>query len=127
MKSLLNVVRLAIFLAMAGMAAAAVPSAINYQGRLTDAAGIPQAGVRAMAVRIYDAAIVGTMLYSESVGNVAVDANGDCTRQTPHPPLFPPQPPFSLSSPLRRPQTPHPQSKFLAIKFLAINLAKPDP
>ena len=76
MKSLLNVVRLAIFLAMAGMAAAAVPSAINYQGRLTDAAGIPQAGVRAMAVRIYDAAIVGTMLYSESVGNVAGDANG---------------------------------------------------
>lgn len=55
---------------------AAVPSAINYQGRLTNAGGVPQPGVRTMIVRIYDSATNGRLLFSETIGNVTVDANG---------------------------------------------------
>lgn len=57
-------------------ASADVPSLINYQGRLTNATGVPQPGTKAMSVKLYNAATAGTELYSESMGNVTVDANG---------------------------------------------------
>ena len=61
---------------MACSAPATVPSAINYQGRLTDAAGVPQGGIKSMSVKIFDGSTAGILLYSETVGNVAIDANG---------------------------------------------------
>ena len=76
MKTLRNLLPLALMLAAAQIAPAAVPSAINYQGRLTNAAGVPQPGTRATSLKIYDAATSGTLLYAETVGNVVVDANG---------------------------------------------------
>ena len=76
MKTIRNLLTLAVALTMAHPAPAAVPSAINYQGRLTNASGVPQPGTRAMSLKIYDAATAGTQLYAETVGNVTVDANG---------------------------------------------------
>ena len=61
---------------MSCSAPAAVPPAINYQGRLTDAAGVPQSGIKSMSVKIFDGSTAGILLYSEPVGNVAIDANG---------------------------------------------------
>jgi len=51
---------------------AAVPASINYQGRLTDAQGAPVTGNRTLAVKIYDAATGGNVLYAETIGAVAV-------------------------------------------------------
>jgi hypothetical protein len=62
--------------AAAQIAAASVPSTINYQGRLTNAAGVPQPGSRVMSIKIYDAAASGVQVYSENIGNVTVDDNG---------------------------------------------------
>ncbi len=53
-----------------------VPTQINYQGRLTDAAGNPVAGSRTIAVRLYDAATGGNRVYEETVGTVALGPNG---------------------------------------------------
>ena len=76
MKTIRNLIPLATLLAMVQPTFAAVPAAINYQGRLTNAAGVPQSGTRSMSIKIYDAANAGTQLYAESFGSVAVDANG---------------------------------------------------
>ena len=69
-------ITLAVVLATAQLAPSAVPAAINYQGRLTNASGVPQPGTRTMGLKIYDAATSGTQLYAENMGSVAVDANG---------------------------------------------------
>ncbi len=76
MKSLHQFLPLALLVAAAQLATAAVPSTINYQGRLTNASGVPQSGSKAMSLKIYDAATSGTLLYAETVGSVAVDTNG---------------------------------------------------
>lgn len=76
MKTFRNLLPFAAVLAIAPLAPAAVPSGINYQGRLTNASGVPQAGNRTMSLKIYDAATSGTQLYAESIGSVTVDANG---------------------------------------------------
>ena len=76
MKTIHNLLAIATLLASAPIVPADVPSSINYQGRLTNAAGVPQPGTRTMSVKIYDAATAGTQLYTESIGNVTVDANG---------------------------------------------------
>lgn len=76
MKTIRNLITLAVMLCAAQVAPAAVPPAINYQGRLTNAAGVPQPGSRAMDIKIYDTATSGNLLYSETVGSVTVDANG---------------------------------------------------
>jgi hypothetical protein len=76
MKTIRNLLSLAAVLAMAQPAPAAVPSTINYQGRLTDSLGVVQTGTKAMSLKIYDAATAGTQLYAETIGNVTVDANG---------------------------------------------------
>lgn len=79
MKTIRNLLALSALLATAPIVPAAVPSTINYQGRLTNAAGVPQAGTRSMSLKIYDAATAataGTQLYTETIGEVTVDANG---------------------------------------------------
>ena len=76
MKTLHQLLPLALLVAAAQLASAAVPSTINYQGRLTNAAGVPQSGSKAMSLKIFDAATSGTLLYAETVGSVAVDTNG---------------------------------------------------
>ena len=63
-------------LCMAQSAPAVVPSAINYQGRLTNSAGVPQPGIKAMSLQVFNAPTGGNLLYSEAVGNVTIDANG---------------------------------------------------
>ena len=54
----------------------AVPSLINYQGRLTDPNGDALTGNKIMSVSIYDAATEGTSLYTEEVGIISLDSNG---------------------------------------------------
>jgi hypothetical protein len=76
MSAITRLLALAALLATVRLAPAAVPSAINYQGRITNTAGVPQTGVKAMSLKIYNAATAGILLYSESVGNVTIDANG---------------------------------------------------
>ena len=57
-------------------AASAIPSEINYQGRLTDSGGAPASGTKSFAVKLYDAATDGNELYAEDIGSVVVDDNG---------------------------------------------------
>jgi hypothetical protein len=57
-------------------AATAIPSEINYQGRLTDSDGAPASGAKSFAVKLYDAATDGNELYVEDIGSVVVDDNG---------------------------------------------------
>ena len=54
----------------------AVPSDINYQGRLTDANGDAVTGNVTMGVKMYDAQSGGNEIYSEDVGTVTLDENG---------------------------------------------------
>jgi hypothetical protein len=70
------VLALANMLCMAQSAFAAIPAAINYQGRLTNSAGVPQQGGKTMSLKILDSSTEGTLLYSENLGNVTIDANG---------------------------------------------------
>lgn len=63
-------------IASAMMAAAQVPSLINYQGRLSDASGAPVTGSKNFSISIYDAATAGNLLYTETIGAVTLDANG---------------------------------------------------
>jgi hypothetical protein len=75
-KTFRSLLSLAVFLVVPAPSSAAVPSTVNYQGRLTDTAGSPLAGSRVMSVRVYDSLTAGALLYSETLGNVPVDANG---------------------------------------------------
>jgi hypothetical protein len=56
--------------------ASAIPSEINYQGRLTDTNGNPAAGSKEFTLKLYDAASGGNELYAESIGSVLIDSNG---------------------------------------------------
>ena len=56
-----------LFLATAALASA-VPSEINYQGRLTDANGDAVTGDVAMTLKMFDAATDGNEIYSEDIG-----------------------------------------------------------
>jgi hypothetical protein len=68
-------IALACLTAIAPGAGAAEP--IAYQGRLTDAAGVPLTGPVAVALHLHDTAGPGgTPLYSEDHAAVALDANG---------------------------------------------------
>jgi len=49
------------------------PSELNYQGVVLDSSGNGVTGTRAMTVKLYDAAIGGNLLYTENLGNVAVN------------------------------------------------------
>ncbi len=50
----------------------AVPSTINYQGKLTDASGVALNGYYSMEFRIYDAPTGGTLLWTETHSSVEV-------------------------------------------------------
>ena len=54
----------------------AVPSDINYQGRLSDANGDAVTGDVSMSVKMYDAQSGGNEIYSEDIGTVTLDENG---------------------------------------------------
>ena len=54
----------------------AVPSEINYQGRLTDANGDAVTGDVSMSLKMFDAATEGNEIYSEDIGTVTLDDNG---------------------------------------------------
>ena len=69
-------ISLAVLLVGTLISPAVVPSTVNYQGRLTDAAGAPLSGNRVMSLKVYDSVTGGAQLYSETLGNVPVDANG---------------------------------------------------
>ena len=58
------------------LVAFAVPSDINYQGRLSDANGNPVTGDVTMGVKLYDAQTGGNEIYSEDIGTVTLDENG---------------------------------------------------
>jgi len=53
-------------LVSAGSALGSVPEKINYQGRLTDTAGLPLAGSHSLTFRLYEVAEGGTALWSET-------------------------------------------------------------
>ena len=54
----------------------AVPSEINYQGRLMDANGDAVTGDVTMSLKMFDAATDGNEIYSEDIGTVTLDSNG---------------------------------------------------
>ena len=61
---------------MASMAGAAIPSKMNYQGRLTDSVtGSPLAGAHIMAFRLFDQSTGGAVLWSEDMP-VTADSAG---------------------------------------------------
>jgi hypothetical protein len=70
--SFLRKLGLAAVLAWARFAQAG-PSELNYQGVVLDSSGNGVTGTRAMTLKLYDAAIGGNLLYTENVGNVAVN------------------------------------------------------
>lgn len=73
MKMFFATLRLAV-LVSAPLAAGGVPSAINYQGRLVDAAGDPVNGSVQMEIRIHDTpSSGGPPLYEEAIGPVSVN------------------------------------------------------
>jgi hypothetical protein len=53
--------------------AQAGPSELNYQGVVLDSSGNGVSGTRAMTLKLYDAAIGGNLLYTENLGNVALN------------------------------------------------------
>lgn len=63
-----------LLLATVGMAA--VPTLVNYQGRLTDTNGVPLTGSVAVDVALFAEAAGGVPLYSETIGNTELGANG---------------------------------------------------
>jgi len=72
MKHIITFLAAAVLLLCGSLLHAAVPTQINYQGRLTDANGAAVSGTKAMAVKLYDAPTGGNLLYSETIGNVTV-------------------------------------------------------
>ncbi|MEI8311533.1 MAG: hypothetical protein WCH98_12330 [Verrucomicrobiota bacterium] len=72
MKHIITFLATAVLLLCGSLLHAAVPTQINYQGRLTDANGAAVSGTKAMAVKLYDAPTGGNLLYSETIGNVTV-------------------------------------------------------
>jgi len=68
MKRLLSVLSKAVIpcVAVASVAAAAVPNLMPYQGRLTDAAGNPINGSQTIEFSIYDAAEAGSLLHTQT-------------------------------------------------------------
>jgi hypothetical protein len=53
-------------------APAVAPRILNYQARLTDAAGVPLAGPVKLVFRLYDVAVAGSALWAETHGSVAL-------------------------------------------------------
>jgi len=66
-----SLVSLVVIIVCAGSAVAAVPSAINAQGKLTDSGGLPlPAGAKTFTFRVFDAVSGGTKVWPVSPGEV---------------------------------------------------------
>ncbi len=65
-----------LLVAFTSVVSAQAPSLINYQGRLTDTNGAAITGSKNFSISIYDAATEGSLLYTETIGAVILDANG---------------------------------------------------
>ncbi len=63
---------IALVILSAGLLIAQTPRTMNYQGKLTDPAGVAITGDHAIVFRIYDSEIAGTMLWSESHPSVTI-------------------------------------------------------
>lgn len=61
---------IAIFLLISAIAGAEVPGQVSYQGKLTDADGLPLNGTFSMTFTIYDAPAGGTALWTETQPSV---------------------------------------------------------
>ncbi len=72
----LHVFQMLFSLLLATSGFAAVPALVNYQGRLTDTNGAPLAGSVSVDVALFAGAVGGAPLYSESIGNTELGANG---------------------------------------------------
>ena len=57
---------------LASAAGAASPQRVSYQGKLTDAVGVPQNGQVAMKLRIYDALTSGNLVWGPEAQTVTV-------------------------------------------------------
>lgn len=71
MKKLTLVLTLVLILTVS-QAQAGIPHLISYQGRLTDAQGIPITGSKSVTFRIYDASAGGNLLWSETHSSTTV-------------------------------------------------------
>ena len=65
----------ALFLLLTSFAAGAAPARVSYQGRLTDAVGLPLNGNYSLTFRIYDQSVGGIQVWSETQ-NVVNVSNG---------------------------------------------------
>ena len=72
-KNMVRVSLLSALLAVGSSAYAAAPELINFQGRVSDAAGVPLSGQYGVTFSVYDAQLGGNLLWSEHRG--AVDVN----------------------------------------------------
>ncbi len=64
---------LTLIMAVAASLSAATPTIISYQGRLTDGAGLALNGNYSLTFNIYDVAVGGTALWTETLNPVVVD------------------------------------------------------
>ena len=64
---------LTLIMAAATSLSAATPSIISYQGRITDALGNALTGNYSLTFNIYDVAVGGTALWTETLNPVVVD------------------------------------------------------
>jgi hypothetical protein len=64
---------LTIVILLAAIAQAATPAAVNYQGRLTDAAGQPMDTTVDLVFRIYDAPVGGALVWNETQYSVTIN------------------------------------------------------
>ena len=72
MHTILRSTLAAVLIAILFPATMAQARQINFQGRLTDGSGNPVTGNVNVIVRVYDAETLGNLLYTETIGTVAV-------------------------------------------------------
>ncbi|MBI2172974.1 MAG: hypothetical protein HYT73_02055 [Candidatus Aenigmarchaeota archaeon] len=65
---------IATFLLIAGIAYAAIPTILNFQGRLTDSSNNPINGTHNFTMRIYDAYTGGNLLWTETQRSINVSS-----------------------------------------------------
>ncbi|MEC8190142.1 MAG: hypothetical protein VX033_03065, partial [Verrucomicrobiota bacterium] len=71
-----DIILFSLLLTACASLAVAVPSEINYQGRLTDTNGNAVTGDVTISLKMFDAATEGNEIYSEDIGTVTLDSNG---------------------------------------------------
>ncbi len=76
MKAIKLVLTVAFALAVISGAYAELPLQTNYQGRFTNPQGAPLNGIKSVSIKIYDSAVDGSLLYSETIGPVTFGDDG---------------------------------------------------